>query len=58
MEETIHSLTDFITISSFTSYATDRVNFNPSQNYLLLVYANKSGVKSSPHDALFVLSNS
>ena len=57
-EETIHSLTDLITISSFTSYATDRVNFNPSQNYLQLVYASKSGVKSSPLDALFVLSTS
>ena len=58
MEETIHSLTDIITISSFTSYATDRVNFYPSQNDLLLVFASKSGVKSSPLDALFVLSTS
>ncbi len=58
IEETIHSLTDQITISSFKSYATDRVNFNPSQNDLQLVYASKSGVKRSPLDALFVLSTS
>lgn len=58
IEETIHSLTVLTTISSFKSYATDRVNFNPSQNDLQLVYASKSGVKRSPLDALFVLSTS